>query len=138
MKKILSAVNMVSKKVVAFSLCGIVVFGATQVNANAAYKDKTAEYYLKRYSWCGLHKYTCGVQGDYSTNSKKIKYSSVDPKHYAAITWGYKDASAKWTRKDKKSGRCKAVGTFYQGISTQWIDARIQTHDETAYASAYR
>lgn len=65
-------------------MCAIMLFGLTHTNAHAAYKDKVAKNSTKECSWCGVHIYTCGVEGDYSTNGNKIKYSSVDPKHY---TW---------------------------------------------------
>lgn len=136
MKKFFSKINIITKKFIIFTMCGIILLGLTHTSVHAAYQDKVARASHKGYSWCGVHIYTCGVEGDYSTNGNKIRYSSVNPKHYTFVSWGYKNAAAKWTRKDKTSGTCKGTGTFYQGISTEWIDLRITTIDESVYASA--
>lgn len=136
MKKFLSKANTIAKKITIFAICGLLLLGVTHTSVHAAYQDKITRASKKGYSWCGIHIYTCGVEGDYSTNGNKIRYSSVDPKHYTFISWGYKNSSAKWTRKDKTSGTCKGTGTFYQGISTEWISATITSIDESVYASA--
>jgi hypothetical protein len=107
--------------------------------ANAASGSKTASNRASYYSWCGLHCFTMGVDGNYHSNGTKIdSYSTTKAVCSTSGTWSVCDKSAAWIYKGTTTGTCKAYATFKNGIITQWFQMAWETYDKSISAEAYR